>query len=1243
MSMRVLPILDLPYLIKGEDVVKGTVYGVLREEVVPPPTYSRISPVSPTDCYAAVDVVGITFEEQDYYVRGQLLTVVPKSLLEAAKKKPSGRLAVVMTDRPLKLAGERSGLTHFVTMFGWRKAVAGSSWAVYPPKIAQMSRTTVPEFLAVVQAAYANDWDFVYPIDIPEGYTDACDGYAFKAVAPAAPITPVGVSEGSAAQVSGQDVPAVLAGWGAPPTVDPSSGQGSVQTVLTRGGGALPEVQGDFGLVEPSTPAGASGKAQPEGGGTFQGRKELAPLSKNYPIMVEAFSGAEERVQELLNEMVAGSAEALIQYVMVPDAPGVDASVIEKEVLSNSEGDDFEDYVSPTSEDGTLVLISDEEGVSVEEDVDDFEGEYEEMFSPIFRPLVDFTAERLRSSWTRKVGHTTGRALFKLAMERSMGEQHTTEQETGTTEVDDYLEYFGLDLLKYWVGEYRVDPVYMGGIRDEAIRVAQEEGRPEPNFEKYFNMGKQAEDFLKALAGVRHAMYFRMISSLLSLSEAANRAVSATWMYDIEAYWLMPRNPYKLCLIDSSISVIDMDKLAMFYGVDRNDPEVIKARNVAYMHNYMLDSSNWIIKDNTVVEYWKLRNKAVPGYSITKTQYDVLRAEGRLVQESRLQSAQYFIREELDYDSFALPTTNWTPIGRKFSLRTDQRADTMVQDYIDSGVGIRVKLNGKDLVASIVFFKKELYIYDKLRSMAENKIDISEEDLKKCVADFEALKDQEYGLPAGTYKLEERQADAIMMSGNQVMCLIGPAGSGKTTTVEARVYASETVVGSDPDRLMFCAPTGKAAGRLKEVVKRRTSTVNSLFQIGGEGVSLMEEPEIREKDELETLVMDESSMPNILLFYEMMRRVNEHTSISFLGDIEQLPPIGFGKPFANLLSFLPTVALNINKRSSEKSTIAKNNKRIIYESDDAHMEDLIDGPDYRIVHETDQHKVVNHIYNICKYHLGKGESPGLNPVENNHVMNPDDIQVISPVNVGVWGINELNNRLQDIFNPRKGMVIKHSRSKDHTLEYRLGDRVIHTRKNWKKHHRFNHDGGTTFTYHHHKDNVGINNGDMGKIIGFYRSEDLYIQFNKEISNKDRQAILRHYRPTSKKMYVGVQYKDVDLTSGEIFEFVCFYRMTILLDQPHEIAVISTELENLDLAYALTVHRLQGSQAKLIIMAILQVGSGGSFISRNMIYTASSRAQESAYLIGDVYGSDSAVNKGRRVKQTEIRSTLLDYL
>jgi exodeoxyribonuclease V alpha subunit len=86
------------------------------------------------------------------------------------------------------------------------------------------------------------------------------------------------------------------------------------------------------------------------------------------------------------------------------------------------------------------------------------------------------------------------------------------------------------------------------------------------------------------------------------------------------------------------------------------------------------------------------------------------------------------------------------------------------------------------------------------------------------------------------------------------------------------------------------------------------------------------------------------------------------------------------------------------------------------------------------------------------------------------------------------------------------------------------------------------------------------------------------------------------------------------------------------------------MKALDLAYALTVHKLQGSSAACIVFVIGKIPYNNTFINRNLIYTGVSRARESELLIGDVSnGRNSTLSKGRRIKQQENVETVMSLL
>lgn len=871
---------------------------------------------------------------------------------------------------------------------------------------------------------------------------------------------------------------------------------------------------------------------------------------------------------------------------------------------ANEKVETITDYLETLSKDDVEML-----------DGEDKDGEKVEIpSSKMLLEAMTFTINQLHNYWGRNMGDFTGRALFKQACEMVLSEKHSTKNAFGVSTLDTALDLHGSHILSF-------------------LTCASDVPRAKPLEEK------QYEQFYVELSLGTFSLYYQMLDILLGTGERLSCIQNFGSEVRLSIPKILEKNPYMLCFIDPRFTIEELDKIAMYTGADMHSIEIIRTRNVAYMHNFMLDSSNRVIGDNTVVRLSELRRGVKAGYLISSASYNTLQADGTLIKQARIESLQTFFNPTVQPEKFVLSPNNWNKRGIRYHQEVrGVNTDSMIQDFIKSGLGVHLQLNGVEYLSDYVFARKEVYLYKRLYELSQQKVrDISDKDIQKCLESFEDLKTKEFGL-SEPFKLEQRQADALKLIRNPVMCLTGPAGSGKTTTAEALVYGAETLLGFSEDEVMFCAPTGKAANRLKEVVKRKTRTINSLFGIGGDSVSLKDPKEIRKKDKLRLLVVDESSMPNINLLYEMITRIDDYTHIYFLGDIEQLPPIGFGKPFANMLQFLPTVALNVSKRASENSGISLNAKRIIDESDGV-IEDLVEKPDFRILHTKQIEEGVRHILNICKYHLGVTSTPvNFTPVDNMGTdVNPDDIQVITPINKYAWGTKELNNRLQDIFNPIKPRetYLSYARGVNDTIQFRKGDRVIHVKSNQSERVRLILKDDDSFG---EAPDSGINNGEQGKIVGFYRPSKL--RFTAKDGEEDKALKDAFGGKDETMIYIAVQFKDTDADTGEPYNFVILYRADITMDSGYQVNIISRDLQNLDLAYALTTHKLQGSEAKLVIAIFFQVGQGG-FISRNMLYTAESRGKKAEYFIGDVLGRDSAVNKGRRIEQTSKRVSMLD--
>lgn len=853
---------------------------------------------------------------------------------------------------------------------------------------------------------------------------------------------------------------------------------------------------------------------------------------------------------------------------------------------------------------------------------------------------IEYLYKALKTHWRHvpAVDSVTGRALFKNVLEHLYPELKN-RYEKGTPFLDNAID--NNKLLDIW---------YSGEVPMELK-------------ESFFYI---------EVAQMGELLNIAIIDYLLGLKNHLVNAYKYGQSLNVDMYSVLHKNPYYFSIIDSRLTIEDLDKLGMLYKINLKDPEVIKFRNAAYLHNFMLDVNNPIIEENTIVDKNMVIENIYNGLIISSKAYKTLTSTGLTFSDKILLNLKYYIKEDLNTSDFMLPQVGW----REKKIRNiskyvlpifkENSSDDVMRDYLSVGLGLEYIINNKKYVMDYTYAVKERYIIHRLYDLQINgdKPNLEQSKIEQCIRGFERLKAIEWNMP--TFKLEERQADAVRLLYNPIMCLTGSAGSGKTTTAEAILYALQALLGVEEENIMFCAPTGKAANRLKEIVKKPTRTINSLFGIGDESYTVLDEENVKKKSEIKVLIVDESSMINLNLMYNMISKISDGTRIIFLGDRSQLPPIGPGKPFTNLLTFLPCVVLNVPKRASENSGITRNSETLLNESDNYVVGELQQFDDFRIL-ETPKSRIVDLVQGIVNYHLGRvGEKRTGNTDAARRVLqsvdvnlSPDDIQVVTPINKYEWGTRNLNQVLQNVFNPRldyKKSALRfvsdyeykenHLGVKERIAKYtelRVGDRVIHLENMAMKDRYVQVQNGV---FRKIINSSGVMNGDVGKVVDFIKGSDLI--FVDDFGEKDFET-KDMFADSDDIIYTAVKFQDVD-ENGKPLEYIIFYKAEYnslydeesLLKTQNIYTVFSSDLQNLDLAYALTVHKLQGSQAKLIICVMYPVRYS-SFISRNMIYTAITRAEQGIYLVGNVLGSESAIGKGRRIEQNALRLTITDKI
>ncbi|HEV7563667.1 MAG TPA: ATP-dependent RecD-like DNA helicase [Solirubrobacterales bacterium] len=256
----------------------------------------------------------------------------------------------------------------------------------------------------------------------------------------------------------------------------------------------------------------------------------------------------------------------------------------------------------------------------------------------------------------------------------------------------------------------------------------------------------------------------------------------------------------------------------------------------------------------------------------------------------------------------------------------------------------------------------------------------------------------------------------------RVSVLTGGPGVGKTECTRGIVAAAEAANAT----IALCAPTGRAARRMEEATGREAKTIHRLLEwMPGR------EPAFRPGRPLpvDLVIVDESSMLNLRLAEVLLGGLAESTHVVFVGDADQLPPIGAGKPFEDLIASgaVPVVRLTQIFRQAAKSMITTAAHEI-NQGRPPHLEPGADQEhDFFFIDRPNPERALETVVEVVAERAP--ESFGVDPIR--------DVQVLAPMYRGAVGIDALNERLQARLNPDGKRALGD--------RFRLGDRLIQTR------------------------------------------------------------------------------------------------------------------------------------------------------------------------------------------------------
>ncbi|MEG2303674.1 MAG: ATP-dependent RecD-like DNA helicase [Cellulosilyticaceae bacterium] len=275
---------------------------------------------------------------------------------------------------------------------------------------------------------------------------------------------------------------------------------------------------------------------------------------------------------------------------------------------------------------------------------------------------------------------------------------------------------------------------------------------------------------------------------------------------------------------------------------------------------------------------------------------------------------------------------------------------------------------------------------------------------------------------------DDIQRNAIRQaSKSKVMVLTGGPGTGKTTTTHGII----TLFKESGMDVILAAPTGRAAKRMSEATGMEAKTIHRLLECKPpQGYQKNEENPI----EGDVLIIDEASMIDIILMYNLLKAIPDHMILVIVGDIDQLPAVGAGNVLRDIIAsgMIPTIKLERIFRQAMGSRIITNAHKI----NKGENPDLRGGKDsnFFFMEQEDNEGVINTIVNLCTKRLPTYYK--VNPLR--------DIQVLTPMQRTETGAANLNTILQTALN-KNTLCLKRG-----ATEYRLHDKVMQIRNNYDK-------------------------------------------------------------------------------------------------------------------------------------------------------------------------------------------------
>ena len=461
--------------------------------------------------------------------------------------------------------------------------------------------------------------------------------------------------------------------------------------------------------------------------------------------------------------------------------------------------------------------------------------------------------------------------------------------------------------------------------------------------------------------------------------------------------------------------------------------------------------------------------------------------------------------------------------------------DIIEENIKNAALDRKIKLervNDKEGVFTIPNYYCELGITNRILTLAISNFQDISVDVDHLILQFEKKNNITFA---------ESQKDAIISAfQNGIEIITGGPGTGKTTIIKCIIEIFETC----GLKVLLGAPTGRAAKRMSESTGKEATTIHRMLDMGvfekEESVFVTNAEE--HSLEADVVIIDEASMIDITLMNALLKSIKVGTRLIIVGDVDQLPSVGAGNVLNDFIEsgFTKVVRLKEIFRQGKESMIVVNAHKI----NKGEMPKLNEkGTDFFFIRNDIQEGILNTIIDLINTRL---------PKFNSNWDKLKSIQVLVPMKKGVLGVTNLNERIQNVLNPKA----PYKKEKEfRSMVFREGDKVMQIKNNYSL-------KWTRIAGKGEHEGSGVFNGDMG----FIESIDL---------------------------------------EGK--------KLSIIFDDERRVIYDFMYLDELDLAYAITIHKSQGSEFPVVIIPAYM--GAPLLMNRNLLYTGITRAKEMVVVVG----------------------------